>query len=224
MYTNMDSQQPQAGYGAPPVPAYPHPQNNNYGPPPQGNAYAPLPNQQLYQPEAMQPLHLKLQGIDGVVIKQKCDLLEAITGIEIANEYFVYRKQPGTKTAMNNKILKYKEKSGYWSRQCLKGSCKPYDMKVTNMSENDDEECMKCTKDCACTYYCLNRQFMSCFFTEDGSNTLLGTVRDPFSCCQFLFEIYDENNALNFILSGQCCQAFFWCRCPCESCQVVNFD
>ena len=65
---------------------------------------------------------------------------------------------------------------------------------------------------------------MSCYFTEDGSKTFLGTIRDPFASFNFVFEIYDKEENLDFILSGECCQAFFWCRFICDSCQVVNFD
>lgn len=217
------SQNQLANYGPPP-PIQQNPQYGNYMPMQQNNGY-PQPNKnQMYGYQGTESIKNKLEGIEGVVIKQKFHLMEALVNVEQSNNYAVYRKKPDSKKKLKGKIFKYKEKSNFCARQCLSGSCKPYDMKVYNISKDDDDECMKCHKECTCSYYCFNREVMTCFLTEKGLNNIIGSVRDPFDCCDYTFEVYDERDNLDYILQADCCQAYFWCRCPCDACQGVHFD
>merc|ERR1712170_26801 len=127
----------------------------------------------------------KLMNLAGVIVKQKFELMEALSGCEFPNVYYVYPRARGDKDKKKGKkIFKYKEKSSFYDR-CLTGSCKPFHMKVENeQKHSEDEVCMRCQKECACTYYCLNRTEMKCTYTEiqekgGGETHDLGFCRDP---------------------------------------------
>jgi len=110
------------------------------------------------------PMDLKLVQLEGVLIKQKFDLMENLTGCERPNIYYVYGRNKNDKdTKKGKKLFKYHEKSSFYDR-CLTGSCKPFHMKVQNQQQSaDDEYCMKCEKECKCTYLCCNRTDMKCY-------------------------------------------------------------
>lgn len=101
-------------------------------------------------------------------------------------------------------------------------------MKVKNYQKHqDDETCMRMEKECKCTYYCCNRQEMHCYYTEGGSEKNLGKCFDPWDLCNYRFKIYSDDVSgkdCDYVIQAKCCQLYFFCQCPCESCQTVNFD
>lgn len=181
------------------------------------------------QQQVYLPMDTKLMQLDGVLIKQKFDLLEGLTGCERPNIYFVYMRNKKDKDKKKGpKLFKYKEKSSFYDR-CLTGSCKPFKMKCQNEQQMaNDENCMRCEKECACTYMCCNRTEMKCFYTElkehqVGEEMPLGKCYDPWDCMNFSFKIYTQHDTCEYFVLASCCQAYFWCRCPCEKCQLVVF-
>ena len=163
---------------------------------------------------------------NGVWIKQKIDVLEALTGIEAKNVYYAYRKAANGER-VGEPEFKFKENSGFCERQFLRGSCKRFRLECESTQRfGDKEHCMWCNKECKCTYYCLNRPEMECYYTEDGSDRLLGKVFDPFVCFKFGYQIVadDESESIDYTIIAKCCQWYFWMRCPCDDCQIVNFD
>lgn len=103
---------------------------------------------------------LLMQCDNGVVIRQKVDFLEMMTGCEQQNVYHAYkagqRTEKGAKKK-GHKIFKFKEKSTYYER-CMVGSCKRFGMKCMQYDEKDDENdkqvVLRGQKDCKCTYWC----------------------------------------------------------------------
>jgi len=177
------------------------------------------------------PLHTKLQQMDGCLVKQKFELLEELSGCEMPNIYYVYQRNKKNKDKKKgDKIFKYKEKSSWYERQCMTGSCKPFRMKVKNeQAMAEDEECMRCEKECKCTYMCCNRTEMKCYYTEadntgTGTEQYLGKCYDPWDCMNFSFKIYTESENCEYFIQASCCQCYFWLKCPCEKCQLVIFN
>jgi len=179
------------------------------------------------------PMDTKLMQMDGVFIKQKFEIMEALSGCEFPNIYYVYQRNKHDKDKKKgSKIFKYKEKSTFYER-CMTGSCKPFRMKVQNEQQTaEDENCMKCTKECRCTYMCFNRADMVCHYTEMkeakvGPELYLGRCYDPWDCMNFSFKIFtgaDEKcEKVDYFVQANCCQCYFWMRCPCEKCQLVVF-
>jgi len=166
----------------------------------------------------------KLESYEhGIFVKQKFDIMEELSGCEFPNIYYVYRLgEDGKKKG--EKEFKYKEKSSCYERMGG-GACKRFNLKVTNEQKvEDDETCMRCEKDCKCPYYCWNRMQMKCFWKEKGSEEkYLGKAYDNWDCCNYCFSIYDDSKTPDYQVVAACCQLYFWCQCPCKSCNHVEF-
>ena len=177
-----------------------------------------------------------MECVYGVVIRQKVDLLEMVTGCERQNVYHAYkagqRTEKGAKKK-GHKIFKFKEKSTCQDR-CMAGSCKRYGMKCMqydqydedNNEDNDKQVVLRGEKEGKCTCCCQNRTELKVYECGKGSDEedYIGRVYDPCDMCNFRFTIYDKADVPIYGLKASCMQCYFWCRCPCDSCQVVNFD
>lgn len=165
--------------------------------------------------------------IDGILIKQHFDTLEAITGCEIQNKYNIYQKQQGKmKKQIKDKLWVAKEKSGCYSRQCLSNSCREFDIKLKNESKLDqDLVSVRIHKECTCTCYCLNRPKFKVEYTEhQGQEQYLGSIQDDFDCCNFNFSVFGPNNEKLYRIYTGCCQCGICCQgCPCKTCEKVDF-
>ena len=47
--------------------------------------------------------------------------------------------------------------------------------------------------------------------TENSTNKEIGSVHDPFTCCNPFYSIKDENKNEKYRIYGACCQKGFWC-------------
>ena len=182
----------------------------------------------MVQQPAFIPHTEKIMQIPGIFVKQKLELLEVISGCETENKYYVYEKKPGKiKKANKKKLYKCKEKSGCYSRNCLSNDCRAFKLKIENLGFQDeyDRECVVVEKECSFTCWCLNRPFVNVFYTEDGSQTKIGKIRDPFDCCNYTFEVYDREDRIFAKVFTHCCQCGIWCKgCCCEPCETVPFE
>lgn len=55
------------------------------------------------------------------------------------------------------------------------------------------------------------------------SNAKIGSVQDPWSCCDTTFVIYDENDNAILKVHGSCCQCGKFCSCPCGPCKSIKY-
>lgn len=215
----MGQPQPQMMVG-PDGNLYPaHPQQQPMIGPPQvynmGQPGMPGMPQQQVQVKALYQLDQLLMSLPGVFVKQKMDWFEAFSGCERPNEYYVYQRHPSkSEKKKGPKIFKYKEISECCERQFCKGDCKPFDMKVkSEVTGAPNGQVMHCKKEGKCTYYCLNRSEMKCWYNElvhfGGQEHYLGKVFDPWDCVNYTFDIRagdDENSQIEYIIHGTCCQ------------------
>ena len=163
-----------------------------------------------------------LNSFDGIVIHQKLEPIEIVTGLEMPNTYYVYeRGYDGTKKG--KKILKCKEKTNFCQRNCVPGDCRGIEMRVENLS-NSNDICLVLKKKCQCTCCCFNKPVMEVFYKENGREEYLGKVADPWDCCAYDFQVYDRENRKLFSVGANCMQLGIWCKCPCQSCEKVRFD
>lgn len=126
---------------------------------------------------------------NGVYIKQKFDITEALTGYENKNKYYVYeRSADGSKKG--KKILKCKEKSNACSRNCLSSAQRAFNMKCLNLFDNEDL-CLRMEKEYSCTLGCLNRPNMKVILIENGVERYVGKIVDNFDCFNYSFALYD---------------------------------
>ena len=171
----------------------------------------------------------KMEDCDvGIQLKQRYETQEDMTGCEFPNIYFVY-KLDKNKRRKGDVVCKWMEKTNYLNRISF-GACKGYNQNCYNYSPNDTSNnhmgqlALKCTKDCRCSYLCLNRQEMKCSVFDSGEEKYLGKVVDPYDCVNFIFLIYNDIDRKEYSIEASCCQCYFWCRCPCEGCDTVNFE
>ena len=163
----------------------------------------------------------------GIFVKQKFDILEALTGCDTPNRYYVFEQnqQGGAK---KKKIFKCKEKSSWCARQYLSSDCKPFDMEIKKCFKDEDydneEVVIKLERDCQCTCYCCNRPEMKVYLTERGQKTYIGKVIDNWDCVNYSYTVKDSNDQIRFFIKASCCQLGFCCKCPCEPCEKIEFD
>lgn len=146
-------------------------------------------------------LEAKLMSCDnGVVIRQKVDRLEIMTGLERQNVYHAYKAGQLTEKGAKKKgqkIFKFKEKSTFWQR-CVAGSCKRFGVKCMQYDdedeENDKQVVLRAEKECQCTYFCYNRTEIKVYACghENSGGEYIGRVYDPWDICNFGFQIYDK--------------------------------
>jgi hypothetical protein len=168
----------------------------------------------------------RLATRDGVFVKQKFDLAEALTGCDQNNTYNVFPlSKDGEKKG--KKIFKAKEKSSFCAKQCMAPDCKPFSLKINlqdDLEELDNEPFLFLDRPCKCTFYCFNRPEMTVKYVEDGKDEYVGKIRDPWTCCNVVNEIYDKDNNLKFIIEASCLQVGFHCKGPLECCETIDFD
>lgn len=62
------------------------------------------------------------------------------------------------------------------------------------------------------------------YHTEDGSREYIGKVIDNFDCCNYSFDIKNNENKTVFYIEASCCQCGLLTRCPCKGCEKVKFS
>lgn len=195
------------------------------------------PGMVMMQPGMMMPGNMVVQQIKygkeklaeqtGIFVKQKFQLMEALTGCDQENRYNVYKLSKDGMDKKGKPIFKAKEKSGFCSRQCCHPSCRPFDMDVNNEDVNetvDDTPFMKLVRPFTCTICCCNRPYMDVTFVERDANERMGVIKAPCTCYDVQVDVYNASEDLKYKIVANCCQLGFWCKCPCDPCQHIHFD
>ena len=210
---------------------YPQPMINTKDPAGPQAYYPNNPNMAFAGPAIMPaPVVLPKSGFDilneqsDIMINQKMQWLEVVSGCEVENRYHVYGYDPATQQK-KAKLFKCKEKSGWCSRQCLSGSCRPFKMNISSIKPTGElEPFIQMERPCTCTFLCFNRPEVHVNLVENGRTEYLGKVVDPFKCCSMEVDTSDHENEKKFRIHGSCCQLGTFCPCPCDPCQTFNFD
>lgn len=157
------------------------------------------------------------ENISEVIIKQEADILEAVTGCQEPNNYYVYGKLVNGEKIF---ILKCREFSNCGMRYFCPVNCREFSMRIkiaTNEDENDEDEdeefenrIIDIDKDCKCPFLCFIRPDMKVTLSE--KNQKLGTIEQGFSFCDPVFYIYDKDDKELFYVEADCCQCGFACR------------
>jgi hypothetical protein len=168
----------------------------------------------------------RLAERDGVFIKQKIDILEAMTGCEQGNTYYVFPvSKDGNKKG--KKLFKCKEKSSCFAKQCMSGECRPFQMKVNledDSEELDNEPFLLLNRDCKCTCYCFNRPELTVTYVEDGKSEYLGKIKDLYQCFNICNEVLDKDGNVKYKIEASCCQIGMHCKGPFECCEHIDFE
>jgi len=109
----------------------------------------------------------------------------------------------------------------------MSGDCRPFQLKINledDSEELDNEPFLLLDRPCKCTCYCFNRPEMTVTYVEDGKSEFVGKMKDLWTCCNIINEIYDKDNNLKFIIDGSCLQIGMHCKGPFDCCETIDFD
>jgi len=158
----------------------------------------------------------KIQPLQSSRIQQKRKLLEAVTCLEQQNMYVLYAGE-----TTDTPIFWVQENSSCIQRNCLPPDCAPWDLSYHNIGHEGLEEgnsgkhfpeFMRVTRPCSFTFCCLNRP--EAVIKEMPSERQIGVLRDPFSLCNFTFQVKDAQGTERLNTKPCCCQLGTFCRCP----------
>ena len=198
----------------------------------QGYATQPMP------PTAMPPVHFagitytyvmdpmqELALSPSVLIRQQPQFFEQISGCESPNRYFVFSQSPQTGFKM---LFKCKEQSECCQRNCCSASMREFVMDIKHianagaLNENFQNSFVHVNKPFKCTCCCLERPEMIANYSANGE--LVGKVKQPFSCCDPIFTIYDNAGTMRYYIYADCCQCGLCCSGPCAKMSEVTFN
>ena len=156
-----------------------------------------------------------------VIIEQKIELVEALTGCETPNRYNVFLID---KDNQKKFLFKCKEDSNFFCRNCVLSSYRSFYLKMQHiMSSNKSIDYKETIADFERSFtpscLCCCRPEMNAFFQGgEHSNEIkerkpesIGKVLEPFSCGPTLL-IYGKDGKVRWKIYGEYCQCGFWAR------------
>mmetsp|Transcript_63489 Transcript_63489/g.176010 ORF Transcript_63489/g.176010 Transcript_63489/m.176010 type:complete len:265 (+) Transcript_63489:88-882(+) len=155
-------------------------------------------------------------------VQEKASLIEGLTAalgmeIEMANRYKVLAGEDA------HEIFYAVEETDFFTRnvkQCLP-DCAPWNVKVLYTKGGGNDVAFSMSRPWTCTCCCFNRPTMEVLDVQ--SNQKLGSVRDPFACCDLTFGIKDAGDNDVIAVKAGCCQPGLICPLPCGPCSKVTF-
>lgn len=162
----------------------------------------------------------------GIFVKQEMDWIGAFTGCQRPNRYYVYELNLQGE-AKRRRLFKCDERPDWCAKHCMSADCRPFELKIEKITPDPDmagEPVLYLQRECRCTFMCCNRPETKVYLTEGGQKTYLGKVYDPYNFCNHTFEVLDARDQKRFNIEANCCQLGFYCKCPCDACQKIEFD
>ncbi|KAL3862645.1 hypothetical protein ACJMK2_008599 [Sinanodonta woodiana] len=144
-----------------------------------------------------------LTQIDQLIIKQKVELLEVLTGCETRNKYEIFN-------SLNQQIYYAKEESSF----CMRYWCGPNRGFVIHITDNDGQEVMTLTREFKCCAGCCWCADACCGFllrVEAPPGNVVGYCKQRTSCCALHMDLMDAQMQPLFKIWGPCCP----CQCLC---------
>jgi len=160
---------------------------------------------------------------DTCEVQEKADMTQMITaaiGIEIdmANKYKVLGPS-------GDEGFFIVENTDFCKRQMKRGSCADcvgWDADVLYTYGGRNDKFMTMHRETTFTCCCFNRPEVQISDAETGR--LIGSIQDPFACCDLTFKIKNADGEDALFAKGGCCQWGLCCPLPCGPCSTVEFD
>jgi len=132
-----------------------------------------------------------LATIDQLLVKQKVELLEAVTSIETSNKYKI-------RNIMGQDIFKAKENSDFCTRQC----CGPIRCFQMEISDNLDREILRIHRPLKCATCCFPCCLQSMEISSPITKEVIGQIRQIWHPILPKFNICDKKGHRVLILEG----------------------
>lgn len=146
-----------------------------------------------------------LLSVDQLLVKQQIELLEALTGWETKNRYKVTN-------SMGQQVMYVQEQSTCLMRQC----CGPARALNLHITDNNNQEIMRISKEFACGCCCCISCCGSCsmeLVVEAPVGNVIGYIKQEQSWWKMHVAVYDERHNLIGKIRGMCCPCVCCC-CP----------
>mmetsp|Transcript_58702 Transcript_58702/g.136544 ORF Transcript_58702/g.136544 Transcript_58702/m.136544 type:complete len:259 (-) Transcript_58702:92-868(-) len=157
-----------------------------------------------------------------VEVKEKVNWIEALTAIigqevEMANKYKVFAD------GGEYELFYAVEQTDCCTRQLKQccGDCAPWNVDILYTEGGANMAAFKLERPWTCTCLCFNRPVIE--MTDANTGQKLGSIQDPFACCDLTFTVRDPNDEPVLKANGGCCQCGLCCPLPCGPCSEVNF-
>lgn len=98
--------------------------------------------------------------------------------------------------------------------------CAPWKLNILYTQGATPQLVYRMEREWTCTCCCFNRPVLT--VTDVTTDQKIGSIKDPFSCCNLTFHIRDPKDDDVLRAKGGCCQWGFCCPLPCGPCAQVN--
>lgn len=158
-----------------------------------------------------------------VLVKEQINMVQVLTAlvgaeINMAQKYNVvdHNKQD---------VFFAVERTTCMRRQCKQcfPDCIGWDTDVLYTFGGQQTRFMHLQRDDTCTFCCFNRPKLV-IYDEVHGGQVIGSITDPWACCDLTFKMMDPNEKEVLWIKGGCCQPGFICPLPCGPCQRATFD
>lgn len=165
----------------------------------------------------------QLSESDGLEVKEHVSIFEAATAllgaeVEMANRYSIYGKD-------KSRMFYAVEQTDFF-RRCMKtyccNDCMSWDVNVLYTGGDEPEKFLSISRPFTPSCCCFNRPIAD--VTLDSSGQKIGSIRDPWACCNFTFDLRDAEGETVYKVDGGCCQLGVWCPLPCGPFSRINLD
>ena len=156
---------------------------------------------------------VELETATEALIHQKAQFEEQFLGCQFPNRYYVFVGSPNYYIG-KKMLFKCKEKSECCQRNCCPAGDREFSMVMKYVEPNKEMDDtftspnITAYKPFKCTCFCLERPEMSVF----AGGKLVGTVKQPFYCCDPIFTIKDASGKFKYFIHADCCQCGFCCK------------
>jgi len=157
-----------------------------------------------------------------IEVKEEVNFLEALSAIigqeiEMANKYKVFAD------GGEYELFYAVEQTDCCTRQMKQCApdCAPWNLHVLYTEGGANMNAFHLERGSTCTCCCFNRPVVEVLDATTGQK--MGSLKDPFACCDLTFTVRDPNDEDALKISGGCCQWGLCCPLPCGPCAEVNF-
>ncbi|CEM17298.1 unnamed protein product [Vitrella brassicaformis CCMP3155] len=159
---------------------------------------------------------IALSGMNKVQVSEKVRALEAVIGWEQNNVFRI-------KNEFGADVMVAKEETEWYKRNCCLGDCRPWDVDVAlcPVAGAPPAPFIHLQRKWSLTCCCIGRPKVT--VTDVTTNQKLGSVSDPWHCCDVTFVIRDHQGRKIMRVRGGGCQCGWCCHCPCGPCRKIKF-
>jgi len=160
-----------------------------------------------------------------IEVKEKASFIEALTAafgmeFEMANKYQIFN-DGGTE-----ELFYAVEKTDCCTRNAKQScpDCAPWNLEILHHGGGGMyAPAFHMERPFSCTCLCFNRPTVDIIDVMNGGQKI-GSIVDPFACCDLTFKLRDEKDEDVLFAKGGCCQLGLICPLPCGPCAEVNFE